>query len=463
MMKKNILRAFSLVLCCTLILLSLSACALFSSSNKDGSTPSWQNEFWPGGEFNNESDKLRDDVPDTVASVYTEKNGNGAIVILSTNKGYTGREIRFAVAIDSNGQIVKFEILENNESIVPENFKPGGNYGDSYLGADIDDIADLVTGATVIYTEAAIKNALADAFAYLGYEVTEPLPRDESEIQELAVDLFLGYFSTLYTSTPTNTDFVKRIYKKADSNEFVAYAYSISQYGSPEFEILVHVDENGEVAGIHKILWKVSDPMPEYGFNPPSDDVVDSFFSSFEGTDKNSADDVDLISGVTSTSNKARSAIIEALGFAKSKLPRDKSEIDSLANIFYNKVGANLICTEVDNGEFVRFIYKELGKSEYVAYAFAYSQYGSAEFEFLIHVGSDGKIKNIYKILWKVSDPKPEWGYNPPSNDAVDSFFNSFISKDKNTIDSVDVATGATSTSSRVISAALEALNIFNK
>ena len=464
MIKKNIPRVISVAIFCVFILISMSACFRSSPSH---TVSDWLNEFWPGGEFNDEPDKLRDDAPETVESVYTEKNGNGTVVILVTDEGYTGNDIRFAVAINPDGQIVKFEILQNNESIVPSELKPGGSYGDNYIGADSDDIADLVTGATVVYTELAIKSALEDAFTYLGYELTEPvedpLPRDEYEIQSLAVDLFLGYSSTVYTSTPIDTDYVKRIYKKANSNGFVAYAYSLSQYGSPEFEILIYVNEEGEIAGIHKIMWKVSDPMPEYGFNPPADEVIDSFFNSFVGKDKLNADEVDLVSGVTSTSNNAKSAIIEALGFAKTRLPREKSEIDSLAKEFYGKESANLICTETDNGEFVRFIYRELGKLEYVAYAFSYSQYGSVEFEFLIHVGSDGTVKNIYKILWNVSDPMPEWGFYPPSDYAVQSFFNSFIGKSENSIDSVDVATGATHTSNQVKSAALEALNILKK
>jgi Na+-translocating ferredoxin:NAD+ oxidoreductase RnfG subunit len=126
----------------------------------------------PDGEFANESDVLRADAPKTVKGVYTEKNGKGYVVVLSTNKGYTGKEIGLTVAIGTDGKIIKAVITQNEESIVPSNMKPGGSYGDAYKGADADTVADVVTGATVKYTEKAIKNALKDAFDYLDFEIS---------------------------------------------------------------------------------------------------------------------------------------------------------------------------------------------------------------------------------------------------------------------------------------------------
>ena len=61
------------------------------------------------------------------------------------------------------------------------------------------------------------------------------------------------------------------------------------------------------------------------------------------------------------------------------------------------------------------------------------------------------------KLLWKVSDAKPEWGYNPPADNVVDAFFNRFIGKSNANVSTVDVATGVTNTSGRVITAFEEA------
>ena len=100
-------------------------------------------------------------------------------------------------------------------------------------------------------------------------------------------------------------------------------------------------------------------------------------------------------------------------------------------------------------------------KSSYVAYALVYSpNYGTPEIEFLVHVDENGTIKAIDKILWKVSDPKPEWGYIPPTEAEVDALFESFIGKNANSITSVDISTGATNTSGRARDAALETLEI---
>ena len=154
------------------------------------------------GEFNKEPDVLRDDAPKTISKVYTEKNGMGTVFVLVTNSGYTGKDIGLTVGIDTEGKITGMKITENNESIVPPELKPDGNYGDNYVGAGSDDIADLVTGATVVYTESAIKNAIKDAFSYLNADreeaPAESLPRDEDEIAALAKALSNDYYTAWY-------------------------------------------------------------------------------------------------------------------------------------------------------------------------------------------------------------------------------------------------------------------------
>ena len=132
----------------------------------------------PDGDFDPDPDALREDAPETVKAVYTDKLGGGHVVILLTKKGYTGKDIGITVGIGNDGKIIKAVITKNEESIVPAELKPLGTYGDKYSGKDADESLDLVTGATVKYTEAAIKSALYDAFVYLGYaEVFNSLRR----------------------------------------------------------------------------------------------------------------------------------------------------------------------------------------------------------------------------------------------------------------------------------------------
>ena len=121
----------------------------------------------PDGDFNTEPDELRADAPETVKAVYTDKNGAGYVVLLETNKGYTGNNIGITVAIGADGKIIDATVTKNEESIT-NGVEPGGSYGENYKGVGADGVATLVTGVTVKYTEAAIKNAIYDAFTYLG-------------------------------------------------------------------------------------------------------------------------------------------------------------------------------------------------------------------------------------------------------------------------------------------------------
>ena len=465
MTKKNIMPVLVLTVICIVVALALGAINLLTepviTNRNDQAVQDSLEKVMPGGQFNSEPDELKDGAPETVVKTYTEKNGKGTVVVLVTYKGYTGNAIGLTVGIGSDGKITGMVITQNNESIIPSELKPGGTYGDHYVGAEAADVPELSTGATVVFTESAIKDAVNDAFAYLGFAETKPeLPRDEAEIEELAKALYGAGSENLECSKPQNSEYVKRIYKEKDGGSYVAYAFAYSQYGTPEFEFLVHVDENGTVKAVKKILWKVSDAKPEWGYNPPSEETVDAFFAGFVGKNANDIKSVDVATGTTSTSNRVKDAAYESLLFAKPKLPRDKSEIDALAKEFYGASIAKFECYEIKGSEYVKLVYQENGKKSYVAYAFAYSQYGTPEFEFLVHVDENGTVKAVKKILWKVSDAKPEWGYNPPSEETVDAFFAGFVGKNANDIKSVDVATGTTSTSNRVKDAAYESLKI---
>ena len=420
------------------------------------------------GEFNSKPDELRADAPETVKAVYTEKNGKGYVVVLSTNKGYTGKEIGITVAISTEGKIIKSVITKNEESIVPADLKPMGTYGNAYTDATADTVADVVTGATVKFTEAAIKSALEDAFAYLdfaGEESEEVLPRTDEEIISLSKTL-IGEDVELTDVTPEDTETVKRIYRASGGKGYVAYALVISKnYGTVESETLIHVGSNGKIVNVNKLTWKTSDAM--YGYVPPTEETVNEFYAKLPG--KNSAEvgameKPDLVSNATNTSTNVRNSIVEALtaveALIAAEMPRTEDEIISLAKALIGKD------VELDNvtpaeTETVKRIYRASGGNGYVAYALVMSAnyQGQVESETLIHVGSNGKIVNVNKLTFKTSDAM--YGYVPPTEETVNEFYSKLPGKDSAEVGAMekpDLVSNATNTSTNVRNSIVEAL-----
>ena len=106
---------------------------------------------------------------------------------------------------------------------------------------------------------------------------------------------------------------------------------------------------------------------------------------------------------------------------------------------------------------------KEKSGKGYVAHVFSISaQYGNVDTENLIHIGNDGTIKNIKKLTWSVSEAVPEWGYIPPSEEALGEFYDGLIGKNSASIEEVDLKTGATNTTVTLVDSIKEALAAVN-
>ena len=195
MTKKNLMPIIVLTAICLVVAALLGAVNYFTAPviqerNEKAILESLEKAM-PDGEFDTTPDKLPKDAPKTISRVYTEKNGKGTVVVLLTKEGYTGNPIGITVGISADGKITGMEITQNEESIVPGELKPGGSYGQHFVGKEADQIADVETGATVVFTEGAIKSSLRDAFVYLGFEKPLPeLPREESEIKAKAEALY---------------------------------------------------------------------------------------------------------------------------------------------------------------------------------------------------------------------------------------------------------------------------------
>ncbi len=463
--KQNVMPVAVLFSICLVVALLLAVINMFTApvieeAENSAITESLR-KVMPNGSFNAEPDELRDGAPETVKAVYTDKNGGGKVVVLVTNKGYTGKEIGITVAIDNDGKIIKAQITKNDESIVPSNMKPGGDYGENYEGADYDSITDVVTGATVVYSEGAIKNALRDAIAYItNVETTETLPKTDEEIIALA-EALLGVESGALTDvTPEGLKDVKRVYVDNSGKNYAAYTVIMSQYGYVETETLVHIDSSGTVKKVNKLHWQTSPEM--YGYVPPKDDVVNEFYDRLNGTNSDTIGSVDLVTNATNTSTGLVNALKEAIEtvktLVKESMPTEESEVIALAEALLGAEAGTLTDVTPENGSFVKLVYRDESKNNYAVYIVVINErYGRVESEALVCVGKDGKINAIKKMTWKTSDAG--WGYEPPAEEEADAFYDRLVGATVNTIDSVDMVSGATSTSTGLVNALKEAMS----
>ena len=323
MKKQNIMPIVVLTVICVIVAALLGGVNSFTSKEIAKKNAEIIKEslgiVMPNGSFNTEPDKLKDDAPETVKSVYTDKLGNGYVVILESTKGYTGKAIGITAAIDTDGKIIKAVVTKNEESIVPPELKPMGSYGDKYTGIGADEIADLVTGATVKFTETAIKNALYDALTYLGFA--------EDKVLSGAFELMPGAEGFEEVELKSTDGTVKRMLRESSGLGYVIYTHTYATYGGGlETETLIAVDNNGKITNISNLLWVVGhnveiDPTQP----PPSDESVNDFFKSFIGKTIDDVDSVDFIVGCTGTSSNVKAAVTDAL-----------SQINTMGDVNYS-------------------------------------------------------------------------------------------------------------------------------
>ena len=253
--------------------------------------------------------------PRSVVDLYRVTDGEelvGHAVTLAVD-GYAST-ISLTVGVDKNGNVTRAEVTSQAES----HGKPGmANYTESFSGASKEEVegVDVFAGATVSST--AIKNGVIDAInTAMGNFSEEPeaekLPREESEIISLARAL-VGSGTELVKVTSEGLEYAKRIYK-AESEEYVVYTVVMSRYGYPETETLIHVDGEGRIKNINKLVWKTSDAA--YGYVPPTEESVNAFYKRLIGkslSDIVSLDGADLVANATNTSTNLKLAIAEGL------------------------------------------------------------------------------------------------------------------------------------------------------
>ena len=254
---------------------------------------------------------------------------------------------------------------------------------------------------------------------------------------------------------------VKTVYKAKGGAGFAISVATRSSYSSGDMTFVVGIDNDGKIVGITLNNYQES---KDFGKDYPQ---------NFIGKNADDYESVETVSGVTYSSTAFKSAVGDAITAVKiaqgeaapeapaepetPSLARDESEILSLAGeLVSGSVGFEKIEISGENESLIA-LYRENGGKGYVAYVLVISaNYGTVESEALIHIGNNGKISGLNKLTWKTSDAM--YGYVPPTAEEVDAFYSRLSGASSSTIDSVELVTNATNTSTNVVKSFKEAL-----
>ena len=398
---------------------------------------------------------------ETVKRMYKASGNNGYVayaVVISANYGTV--ETETLIHISNTGKIVNvnklvwktsdamYGYVPPTEEVVNEFYGRLPGNGSSTIG-DVE----LVTNATSTSTN--LMNAIKESLAAADELIKKDMPTDEATIIEISKGL-IGSDVELADVTPEGLDFVKKIYKAGAGKGYIAYTVVISaNYGTVETETLIHISATGKIESVKKMIWKTSDAM--YGYVPPTEDVVDAFYDRLPGNGSATIGEVDLVTNATSTSTNLMNAIKEALGATDAIIANDlpTAEVDIIAAA-KEMIGKDIALVDITpaSAAYLKRLYK--ADEEYIAYIVVISQYGNVETETLVHIDGDGRIVSVKKMIWKTSDAM--YGYVPPTEEVVDAFYARLPGNGLGTIDGIELATNATSTSTRLIDGLKEAL-----
>ena len=245
----------------------------------------------------------------------------------------------------------------------------------------------------------------------------------------------------------------------------IGYVFETNTKGKEFMKLLCGVDNDGKIVKLDVIS---ESETPKY-----KNEVFPLVFGDegrYNGKGSAGLDKV-LVTGATLTSDgiyKAVKAALDAFtvangGEISEAEPEDtnRREDGEVLELAMSLVPGAVGFTKQElHGEYNHLVsvYRENSGLGYVAYVVVISpNYGTVESEAVIHIGTDGKIKGMNKLVWKTSEAI--YGYEPPTPDKVDAFYDRIPGIDSWTLDDVVLVTNATNTSGRVMDSVREALS----
>ncbi|MBQ8688869.1 MAG: FMN-binding protein [Clostridia bacterium] len=453
MTKKNIMPVVVLVVICVIVagilaVVNLITAPIIEKAEEQKVYDSFRVVL--DGDF--ESAEVHAGAPKTVTALYkvTEDGSlKGHVVTLKT-KGYAG-DISITVGIDAEGKVTKAIVTNESESHGKSGMK---NYTDRFTGANADMIASVetFTGATV--SSSAIKGAIIDAVNFItgstveapdtegGEEETpETLPKTDDEIKAIGADMleYAVELEDVYLYKAPSA--LKRLYSAGEQG-YLAYIVVPGAYVPVATEAVVHLNRECEIVDVNLLSWIVG-----------HDVTPGNWADSFDGTDKNTVGDVELVTGATGTSSDFRAALESSVSFIESNVERtEKSVLKYAAQLVPGAKEFEPVQLPEDAGSTLKLLYKPVGAPGYVAYVVTSTQYTDKETEALVYINTRYEVVDINLLTWTV-------GHGVEPGDFADGF----IGKDADEISEVEIVTSATTTSENLKTAVSDALRAVGK
>lgn len=116
-------------------------------------------ELFPGGKFEAIDLSKYDKIPPSVAEAYRETSGQGYVLKMVYASAYQPGDTILMCGVNADGTIKKIQFISTTDDRKTE----AQNYGDSFVGKDINAYNEVDTIAKATYTTAAYKDAVKDA------------------------------------------------------------------------------------------------------------------------------------------------------------------------------------------------------------------------------------------------------------------------------------------------------------
>lgn len=350
-------------------------------------------EFFPDGKFEEVTDQYKTEDTDLIDGIYEAKD-QGYVFTLH-NTGYSSDGFKFAIAFDNDGNIVGYDVLEQNETAGKGDKAFADDYKNQVTSLKSTDSMPLISGATI--TTKAV-----------GVAVTQ------------AEEVYNKIVGIAFDADAASKD-AENAKPKSDatcSDEGDGkYACKATGFAG-EVTATVTV-KDGKVESVTDLSGADKDGYKDDWF----DDT-----SMFNGV--SSADDVDALSGATGTSNAVKGMVQAALDSANGTADTSKQE----ASTDDSSKSNSDVCT--DNGD-----------GTYACKAKGFSGEVSATIEI-----KDGKVASVKDLDGAENGDGigDDWFKDPSSLEGVSS---------ADQIDALSGATHTTDAVKTMIQAALDAAN----